>query len=169
MRKSGASGKRDAAGGARIARNPEVGSHTVLQPEEWARAVGYANGVSAEGRGVFVAGQVGWNPRTCEFESDDFVEQVRQALENVVSVVRAAGAEPRDVVRMTWFVTDKSAYVAARREIGVAYREVFGRYYPAMSVVFVSALLEDRARVEIEATAVIGAHEGNAQRSLFGE
>ena len=169
MKKSGGGGKREAGDGARIARNADPGSHTILQPEEWARAIGYANGVSAEGRSVFVAGQIGWNPRTAEFESDSLIEQVKQALENIVSVVRAGGAEPRDVVRMTWFVTDKSEYVAARREIGVAYREVFGRYYPAMSVVFVTALLENRAKVEIEATAVVGAHEGEAQRSLFSE
>lgn len=169
MKKSGGGGKREATGGVKIARNADPGSHTVVQPEGWARAVGYANGVAAEGRGVFVAGQIGWNPRTSEFESDDLVEQVKQALENVASVVRAAGAEPRDVARMTWFVTDKSEYVAARREIGVAYREVFGRYYPAMSVVFVTALLEERAKVEIEATAVIRAQAGDAQRSLFSE
>ncbi|MBC7791461.1 MAG: RidA family protein [Anaerolineae bacterium] len=152
-----------------MARGSDPGSHTILQPEEWARAVGYANGVAAQGRSVFVAGQIGWNPRTCEFESDSFVEQARQALQNVVSVVRTGGGEPGDVVCMTWFVTDKAAYVTSRREIGVAYREVFGRYFPAMSVVFVSALLEDRAQVEIEAIAVIGEHEGNAQRSLFAE
>ena len=162
-------GKREAGGGKNLGRNPDPGPHVVLQPEGWARAVGYANGVSAEGRGVFVAGQIGWNPRTGEFETDSLVEQVKQALENVVGVLRAGGAEPGDVVRMTWFVTDKAEYVASRREIGVAYREVFGRYYPAMSVVFVSELLEDRAKVEIEATAVIGVREGDAQRSLFGE
>ena len=169
MTKSGGGAKREVTGGARIARNSDPGSHTILQPEEWGRAIGYANGVSAEGRSVFVAGQIGWNPRTCEFESDSLIEQVKQALENIVGVVRAGGAEPRDVVRMTWFVTDKSEYVAARREIGVAYRAVFGRYYPAMSVVFVNALLENRAKVEIEATAVVSVREGDAQRSLFSE
>jgi enamine deaminase RidA (YjgF/YER057c/UK114 family) len=128
----------------------------ILQPEGWPRPSGYANGLAAQGRLVFVAGQIGWNPETLRFESDDFAEQTAQALRNVAAVLRAAGAEPRHVTRMTWYITDKAAYLAATREIGRAWRDVMGRHYPAMSVVVVAALLEDRAQVEIEATAVVG-------------
>jgi enamine deaminase RidA (YjgF/YER057c/UK114 family) len=131
----------------------------VLQPEGWPRPSGYANGVAASGRLIFVAGQVGWNPETCRFETDDFVAQAAQALRNVVAVLRAASAEPRHLVRLTWFITDKAAYRAAQREIGIAYREVIGRHYPAMSVVVVAGLLEERAKVEIEATAVMATRE----------
>jgi enamine deaminase RidA (YjgF/YER057c/UK114 family) len=127
----------------------------VLQPEGWPRPSGYANGIAATGRLVFVAGQVGWNPKTCQFETDDFVAQITQALRNVVAVLRAAGAEPRHVVRLTWYITNKAAYLAAQREIGIVYREVMGRHYPAMSVVVVAGLVEGQAKVEIEATAVI--------------
>ena len=126
-----------------------------LLPEGWAKPVGYANGIAAGGRLVFVAGQIGWNPATSQFETDDFAAQTAQALRNVAAVLRAAGAGPEHVVRMTWYVTDKAAYLAARREIGRAWREVMGRHYPAMAVVVVSALIEDRAQVEIEATAVV--------------
>ena len=104
---------------------------------------------------VFISGQVGWNPTTSAFESDDFVRQTAQALQNVVDILRAAGATPAHLVRLTWYITDKDAYVRARREIGAAYRDIMGRTFPTMSVVVVSALIEDRARVEIEATAVI--------------
>jgi len=127
----------------------------ILHPEGWAKPVGYADGIAARGRLVFVAGQVGWNPATGQFETDDFAAQTAQALRNVVAVLAAAGAGPEHVARMTWYVTDKAAYVGARREIGRAWREVMGRHYPAMAAVFVSALLEDRARIEIEATAVV--------------
>lgn len=127
----------------------------IVQPEGWAPARGYANGVVAEGRTVFVAGQIGWNPATGEFETDDFAGQVAQALKNVAAVLRAAGAEPRHVTRLTWYITDRAAYLAAQKEIGAAYRDVFGRRFPAMSVVVVAALLEERAKVEIEATAVV--------------
>jgi enamine deaminase RidA (YjgF/YER057c/UK114 family) len=126
-----------------------------LQPPGWAPPKGYANGVEAEGRMVFVAGQVGWNPETSEFETDDFVGQVNRALLNVAAVLREASARPEDVVRMTWYVTDRDAYLLGAREIGRAYRETFGRHYPAMSAVVVAGLVEDRAKVEIEVTAVV--------------
>lgn len=126
-----------------------------LQPPGWATPVGYANGVAVHGRQVYVAGQVGWKPATCQFETDDLAAQVRQALENIVAVLQEAGAEPRHLVRLTWYITDKAAYVAARREIGRTYRDVIGRHYPPMSLLVVAALLEDRALVEIEATAVV--------------
>jgi enamine deaminase RidA (YjgF/YER057c/UK114 family) len=127
----------------------------ILLPEGWAKPIGYANGVAARGRQVFVAGQVGWNPATGQFETDDFAAQTEQTLKNVAAVLREAGAGPEHVVRMTWYITDKPAYLAARRDIGRAWREILGRVYPAMAVVVVSALIEDRARVEIEATAVV--------------
>jgi enamine deaminase RidA (YjgF/YER057c/UK114 family) len=127
----------------------------VLLPEGWAKPSGYANGIAAQGRLVFVAGQIGWNPETGQFETDDFAAQTAQALRNVAAVLAAAGAGPGHVARMTWYVTDKAAYLASLREIGRAWREVMGRHYPAMAVVVVSALIEDRARVEIEATAVV--------------
>ena len=127
-----------------------------LQPPGWAKPRGYANGVVAQGRIIFVAGQVGWNARG-EFETDDFVGQVRQALENVVAVLAEAGAGPAQIARMTWYVTDKQEYRAAMSEVGRAYREVIGAHYPAMTLVQVAALLEDRARVEIEVTAVVAA------------
>ena len=125
----------------------------VLLPEGWPRPVGYANGTSARGRLIFVAGQVGWDS-TGAF-AEGLVLQVRQALENVVAVLHAGGAEPCHLVRMTWYVVDRTAYAAARSEIGRAYRDVIGPHYPAMTLVQVAALLEDRALVEIEATAVI--------------
>jgi enamine deaminase RidA (YjgF/YER057c/UK114 family) len=126
-----------------------------LLPAGWAKPSGYANGIAATGRLVFVAGPIGWNPVTGDFETDDFAAQTAQALRNVAAVLAAAGAGPEHVVRMTWYVTDKAAYLASRGEIGRAWREVMGRHYPAMAVVVVSALIEDRARVEIEATAVV--------------
>ncbi len=126
----------------------------ILQPPGWARARGYANGVAAEGRLVFVAGQIGWDAGQ-RFESDDFAQQVRQALANVVAVLACAGAKPEHVVRLTWYVTSRDEYNAALAEIGAAYRELMGRNFPAMSVVVVAALLEPRAKVEIEATAVV--------------
>lgn len=127
----------------------------ILQPAGWPRGIGYANGVSASGRMVFVAGQIGWNPRTSEIETEEFSAQTRQALLNVVAVLRAGDAEPGHVVRMTWFITDRKAYLDARREIGRIYREIFGHHYPAMTVVVVTGLFEARARVEIDATAVV--------------
>jgi enamine deaminase RidA (YjgF/YER057c/UK114 family) len=127
----------------------------IIHPPGWAKPVGYANAVAATGRQVYVAGQVGWDPLTATFASDDFAAQTRQALANVATVLRAAGAEPRHLVRLTWFVTSRADYVAARLAIGVAYREILGPHYPAMSLVIVSGLVEERAKVEIEATAVV--------------
>ena len=128
---------------------------TVLQPEGWPRPRGYANGVAAQGRQVFVAGMVGWNA-AAQFESDDLVAQVRQALANVKAVLDEAGAKPEHMVRMTWYVTDRADYLARGRDIGAAYREVMGQHYDvAMSAVEVSALMEARAKVEIEVTAVV--------------
>jgi enamine deaminase RidA (YjgF/YER057c/UK114 family) len=127
----------------------------IVQPPGWPRPVGYANAVSATGRMVSVSGQIGWNPVTETFETDEMAAQVRQALDNLVVVLRAAGAEPRHVVRLTWYVTDRSDYVTARREIGEAYRTLFGDHYPAMSVVVVAGLLDPHARVEIEGTALV--------------
>jgi enamine deaminase RidA (YjgF/YER057c/UK114 family) len=127
----------------------------ILLPEGWAKPIGYANGIAARGRLVFVAGQIGWNPATCQFETDDFAAQTEQTLRNVAAVLREAGAGPEHIARMTWYITDKPAYLAARRDIGRAWREILGRVYPAMAVVVVSALIEDRAKVEIEAAAVV--------------
>ena len=126
----------------------------ILQPPGWPRPKGYANGVAAQGRQVFVSGMVGWDA-DCRFQTDDFVGQSRQALENIVAVLREAGAGPEHIVRMTWYVLDKREYLDAGRALGAAYREVIGKHYPAMSAVQVAALMEDRARVEIEVTAVI--------------
>jgi enamine deaminase RidA (YjgF/YER057c/UK114 family) len=125
-----------------------------LQPPDWVEPKGYANGVSAVGTQLFVAGQIGWNA-ACRFESDDLVAQVRQALANVVAVLAEAGAKPEHIVRMTWYITDKREYLACAREIGRAYRELIGDYTVAMSAVQVAALIEDRAKVEIEVTAVV--------------
>ena len=127
---------------------------TILQPEGWARPVGYANGVAASGRLLFIGGQIGWNGQ-CVFETDDLVGQVRQALQNVVAVLRAGGAGPEHITTMTWYLTDKRDYLANRSGIGQAYRDVIGRHYPAMAAVEVSALIEDRAKVEIQAMAVV--------------
>ena len=125
-----------------------------LLPEGWPQPKGYANGMKARGEMVFVAGQIGWLPDGT-FETDDFAGQFRQTLENTIAVLAAGGAKPEHVVRMTWYITDKPAYLAALREIGQAWREIMGRHYPAMAVVEVSALMEDRAKVEIETTAVL--------------
>ncbi len=127
--------------------------HTV-QPEGWPRPNRYSNGAVAHGGVLAVAGQIGWNERG-EFTSDDLVEQAAQALRNVLAVVRAAGGSATDVIRLTWYITDKSAYRAAAAQLGRVYRDVFGTHYPAMTLVQVAALLEDRAKVEIEATAVL--------------
>jgi enamine deaminase RidA (YjgF/YER057c/UK114 family) len=126
----------------------------ILNPAEWAAPKGYANGVAARGRMVFIAGQIGWTAEA-RFESDDLVEQTRQALRNIVRVLGEAGARPEHIVRLTWYVTDKGDYKARNADLGKIYREIIGRHYPAMTLVQVAALLEDRAKVEIEATAVI--------------
>lgn len=127
----------------------------VLQPPGWLPPRGYANGVAvAGGTQVFVAGQIGWNAE-CRFDSDDLVAQVRQALLNVRAVLAEAGAGPRHIVRMTWYLTDKREYLARAKEIGAAYRETVGHFAVAMSAVQVAALVEDRAKVEIEVTAVV--------------
>jgi enamine deaminase RidA (YjgF/YER057c/UK114 family) len=126
----------------------------ILQPPGWPRPRGYSNGVAASGRQVFVSGMIGWNADG-RFESDDFAMQARQALLNVVAVLREAGAGPEHIVRMTWYVVDKHEYLAASSELGAAYREIIGKHYPAMTAVEVRALIEDRARVEIEVTAVV--------------
>jgi enamine deaminase RidA (YjgF/YER057c/UK114 family) len=130
----------------------------IVQPEGWAEPRGYTNGAVASGKIVTVAGQVGWNPSTGVFEAEDFAGQVRQALHNLVEVLLAADARPHDLVRLTWYVVNRDEYVAAKKEIGAAYREIIGHHYPPMSLVFVSGLLEQQARVEIEGTAVIPEH-----------
>ena len=129
-------------------------THTFLQPPGWAPAKGYANGVAARGTLVFVGGQIGWNAQQ-QFETDDFIEQVHQTLRNVADVLRAAGAGPEHMVRMTWYVIDRVEYNARLKELGGVYREVIGKHFPAMTCVEVAALMEARAKVEIEVTAVL--------------
>jgi enamine deaminase RidA (YjgF/YER057c/UK114 family) len=126
----------------------------VLLPRGWPRPKGYANGVVARGRQVFIAGMIGWDADGV-FHSDDFAGQARQALQNIVDVLREAGGRPEHIVRMTWYVTDKREYIAAGKEVGRVFREVIGAYNAAMTAVEVRALIEDRAKVEIEATAVV--------------
>lgn len=126
----------------------------ILQPPTWVMPRGYSNGVVAAGRIVFVAGQVGWNANG-EFETSDFAGQARQALINIVAVLAEAGGRPRDIARLTWYVVDKDEYLASYRALGLAYRDVLGNHYPAMTAVQVAALVEEGAKVEIEATAVI--------------
>ncbi len=126
----------------------------VLLPPGWPRPKGYANGVTVSGRQVYVAGMIGWDAEGV-FHSDDFGVQARQALENIAAVLREAGAQPEHIVRMTWYVVDKREYLAAARAVGAAYREIIGAYNAAMTAVEVKALIEDRARVEIECTAVV--------------
>jgi len=126
----------------------------ILQPADWVPPKGYANGIAARGTMIFVGGQIGWNGRQ-QFESDDFVTQARQALRNVLAILAEAGAGPEHITRMNWYVTDKREYVASYRALGAAYREVIGRHFPAMTAVQVTALIEDRAKVEIDVTAVV--------------
>jgi enamine deaminase RidA (YjgF/YER057c/UK114 family) len=125
-----------------------------LNPTSWKPARGYSNGVSASGRTLYLGGMIGWNSQQ-EFETDDFVEQVAQTLRNIVEVLAEGGAEPEHLVRLTWYVLDRDEYVARQAEVGAAYRAVLGKHFPAMALVQVAALVERRAKVEIEATAVV--------------
>ena len=143
--------------GSQLSRGAAGVEHaTILLPSGWPRPQGYSNGVAANGRVVAISGQIGWNPIKQRVENDDLTLQVRQALVNIEAILRSAGAIPSDVIRMTWFVTDREAYIRSRKEIGRVYREIFGKHYPAMSVIIVAGLLDPRAKVEIETTAVIG-------------
>jgi enamine deaminase RidA (YjgF/YER057c/UK114 family) len=126
----------------------------ILQPGGWVRSKGYSNGVAAKGRSVFVSGMVGWDAQE-KFTADDLAGQVRQALSNIVAVLAEADARPEHIVRMNWYVVEKAEYLASCKQIGEAYREIIGRHYPAMTVVQVVALMENKARVEIEVTAVV--------------
>lgn len=126
--------------------------HDVIHPEGWLPALGYANGILAKDGTLHIGGQIGWDANK-EFVSDDFIGQMRQALLNIRTIVETAGGKVEDVMRLTWFVTDKAEYLAAQREVGQAYREIFGKHFPAMSMVVVAGLVEDAAKVEIEATA----------------
>ncbi len=126
----------------------------ILQPPDWAKPRGYSNGVAASGKIVFISGQIGWDAQ-CKFHSSDFVEQTRQSLLNVVAVLAEAGGKPEHITRLTWYVVDKHEYLSCGKALGKVYREVLGNHYPAMSAMQVTALMEDMARVEIEATAVI--------------
>ena len=129
-------------------------THQVLHPAGWVPAKGYANGIAARGTQVFVGGQIGWNAQQ-QFESDDFIAQTRQTLQNVMAVLKEAGAGPEHMVRMTWYVIDRVEYNARLKELGGVYREVIGKHFPAMTCVEVAALMEARAKVEIEVTAVV--------------
>jgi enamine deaminase RidA (YjgF/YER057c/UK114 family) len=128
--------------------------HEFLHPPRWKRPKGYANGVVAEGRMIFLAGQIGWNAEQ-KFDSQDFVAQSRQALANIVALVQEGGGKPEHITRLTWFVLDKKEYLSRSRELGEAYQSVMGKHFPAMTLVEVAALVEDQAKVEIEATAVV--------------
>ena len=128
--------------------------HKILQPEGWAAPRGYSNGIEARGRTVVIGGQIGWDGQ-CRFHTSDFAAQARQALQNIVAILADAGGRPEHIIRMTWYVVDKREYIAAYPELGRAYREVIGRNFPAMTAVQVAGLIEDAARVEIEATAMI--------------
>jgi len=128
--------------------------HEFLHPEHWKPASGYSNGVAADGRTIFLGGMIGWNAQQ-EFESDDFIDQVAQALRNIVEVLAEGGARAEHLVRLTWYVTDREEYMARQKELGGVYREIIGKHFPAMALVQVVALVEPRAKVEIEATAVV--------------
>ncbi|QPC85732.1 RidA family protein [Mesorhizobium sp. NBSH29] len=128
--------------------------HEVLHPANWKAARGYSNGIAATGRTIYMGGQIGWNADQI-FETDDFVEQTRQTLANIVAILAEAGGRPEHIVRLTWFVTSKQEYLARLRDLGAAYKSVMGKHYPTMSAVQVVSLMEDAAKVEIEATAVI--------------
>jgi enamine deaminase RidA (YjgF/YER057c/UK114 family) len=126
-----------------------------LLPAGWPRPKGYSNGIAADGTHVHVAGMVGWNPVTSEFETDDFAGQFRQTLESIVAVLAEAGAGPEHIVRFTWYVTDKEEYLSSLKEVGEAYRDVIGKHYPAMAAIEISGLMEPRAKIEIETYAVV--------------
>ena len=126
----------------------------ILQPPGWARAKGFSNGISCSGKLVFIAGQVGWSGQGV-WEARDFAGQFKQAIRNIISVLHEAGGKPEHIVRLTWYVLDKQEYLGALKDVGAAYRELMGRHYPTMAVVQVGGLVEDQARLEIEATAVI--------------
>ena len=126
----------------------------ILQPPGWARAKGFANGIAAQGRLVFIAGQIGWDAQQ-RWRSRDFAGQFRQALENIIAVLKEADGKPEHLVRLTWYVLDKQEYMNSLKAVGEAYRELMGRHYPTMAVVQVSGLVEPEARLEIEATAVV--------------
>jgi enamine deaminase RidA (YjgF/YER057c/UK114 family) len=128
--------------------------HEFLHPKSWKPALGYSNGIAASGRMVFCGGMIGWNADQ-KFESDDFIDQAAQTLRNIVAVLAEAGAKPEHLVRLTWYVTDKQEYLSRLKELGRIYRDIMGRHFPAMTLVQVVALVEDRAKIEIEATAVI--------------
>ncbi|QFT61117.1 Enamine/imine deaminase (plasmid) [Sulfitobacter sp. THAF37] len=129
-------------------------AHEVIQPDGWAKAKGYANGVKAAGQQIYIGGQIGWTADQ-KFEAHDFIGQTEQALRNILAVLEAAGGRPEDLVRLTWYITDKREYLAKQREMGEVYRKVLGRNFPAMAMVVVAGLIEDEALVEIEATAVL--------------
>jgi enamine deaminase RidA (YjgF/YER057c/UK114 family) len=131
-----------------------MSTHEFLNPSSWKPARGYSNGVAASGRMLFLGGMIGWNGQQ-EFETDDFIDQVAQALRNIVEVLAEAGAGPEHLVRLTWYVTSRDEYVARLKEMGAVYREIIGKHFPAMALVQVVALVEQRAKVEIEATAVV--------------
>ncbi|MBR0900460.1 RidA family protein [Bradyrhizobium tropiciagri] len=126
----------------------------ILQPQGWAKPIGYANGMAARGKQIFIAGQIGWNGQ-CVFETDDLVAQIGQTLRNIVAVAAAGGAGPEHIVSMTWFLLDRKEYSARLKEIGAVYRDVIGRRFPAMTAIQVAGLIEDRAKVEIQAFAVV--------------
>ena len=128
--------------------------YEILQPEGWAKPIGYSNGIAARGRLVFIGGQVGWNDQQ-QWETDDFAGQVRQTLENIVAILAEAGAGPQHITTMTWYFTSKAEYLANLKGLGQAYRDVIGKHFPAMAAVEVTALVEDRAKVEIQAMAVV--------------
>ncbi len=129
--------------------------NTAILPPGWEKPKGYANAIAAKGTQIFIAGQIGWNPANSAFESDDFIDQTRQALSNIADLLRAANAGPEHLVRLTWYVVDKRVYLDRLKEVGGAYRDTLGRNFPAMTLVEVKSLLEARAQVEIEATAVV--------------
>lgn len=138
--------------------------HTVIQPENWAKPSGYANGVLTPDGTLYIAGQVGWNALN-EFKAHDFIGQADQSLRNVVSVVEAAGGTASHIVRMTWYVTDREKYLDSRQELGDVYRRIFGHHYPAMSLFVVNKLIEDKALLEIEATAQLKTGRGQSHAS----